>query len=77
MKLATIALASALALSSTLALAYTNHPRSGAGTYHGYHGYGHSYARARHYGYGSVHYDRTPGISTSLSGVGSSRRGGN
>jgi hypothetical protein len=36
MKLATIALASVLALSSTFALAYTSHHRT---YHHGYHGY--------------------------------------
>jgi hypothetical protein len=35
MKLTTIALASAFALSSTFALAYTNHHKSGARTHHG------------------------------------------
>jgi hypothetical protein len=35
MKLTTIALAAAFALSSTFALAYTNHHKSGATTHHG------------------------------------------
>jgi hypothetical protein len=35
MKLTTLALASALALSSTFALAYTNHYQSGVRTHHG------------------------------------------
>jgi hypothetical protein len=45
MKLATITLASALVLSSTFALAYTTHPRSGSGarTYQGYRGPYNSY----------------------------------
>jgi hypothetical protein len=38
MKLATIAMASAFALSSTLALAYTHHHRTYHHGYHGYHG---------------------------------------
>ena len=39
MKLATVALASAFALSSTFALAYTNHHRTyHHGYHHGYHG---------------------------------------
>ena len=38
MKLTTIALASAFALSSTFALAYTNHHRTHHHRYHGYHG---------------------------------------
>jgi hypothetical protein len=38
MKLATIALASAFALSSTFALAYTGHHRTYHHGYHGYHG---------------------------------------
>jgi uncharacterized membrane protein len=48
MKLATITLASALVLSSTIALAYTTHPRHGSGvrTYQGYRGPYSSYARS-------------------------------
>ena len=52
MKLATMALASAFMLSSTFALAYTNHHRSGVRTYH------RSYARMQPAGnyYGGNYY---------------------
>jgi hypothetical protein len=50
MKLATIALASVLALSSTVAFAYTGHHRTDRHGYHGYYGYrgtvGMSFARS-------------------------------
>ena len=57
MKLATVALASAFALSSTLALAYTNpnHHRSGVRTHHG--AIGMSYARTYR---GSMNYGGGP-----------------
>jgi hypothetical protein len=53
MKLATVALASAFALSSTFALAYTNHHRTYHHGYHHYHGtVGMNYGQYRGGSYG-------------------------
>jgi hypothetical protein len=70
MKLTTLALASAFALSSTLALAYT-HQRSGVRTHHGTVGMSRTH---RHTNAGNP--NGTPGGATSLSGTGSSQFGG-
>jgi hypothetical protein len=63
MKLATIALASVLALSSTFALAYTGHHRT---YHHGYHGY-HSY-RGGTVGMSSGRYRGSPNNAGGLVG---------
>lgn len=78
MKLATIALALAFALSSTFALAYTNQRsghRSGVGTQHGTVGMSSARTHRAFPNYGNP--NGSAGGPTSLSGVGSSRRGGN
>jgi hypothetical protein len=68
MKLATIALASAFALSGTIALAQTAH-RSGIKTHH-------RAATARMHGSNSGNPNGTAGGPTTLSGTGSSQFGG-
>jgi hypothetical protein len=72
MKLTTLALASAFALSSTLALAYT-HQRSGVRTHHGT--VGMSSGRT-HRNTNAGNPNGTAGGPTSLSGTGSSQFGG-
>jgi hypothetical protein len=75
MKLATIALASAFALSSTFALAYTRtHHKSGARTHHGT--VGMSSTRMNRPSMNSGNPNGTAGGATSLSGTGSSQFGG-
>jgi hypothetical protein len=74
MKLATIALASAFALSSTFALAYTSHHRSGVRTHHGTVGMSSARTHSRSTNYGNP--NGTAGGPTSLSGTGSSQFGG-
>jgi hypothetical protein len=74
MKLATIALASAFALSSTFALAYTKHHRSGVRTHHGTVGMSSARTQGRSMNYGNP--NGTAGGATSLSGTGSSQFGG-
>jgi hypothetical protein len=74
MNLATIALASAFALSSTFALAYTSHHRSGVRTHHGT--VGMSSARMHRGSMNSGNPNGAAGGPTSLSGTGSSQFGG-
>jgi hypothetical protein len=66
MNLATITLASAFVLSSTLALAYTTHPKHGTGvrTYQGYRGPYNSYVRGPSNSYGTYNsYGRSYGMN--------------
>ena len=76
MKLATIALASVFALSSTFALAYTHrtHHKSGVRTHQGTVGMSSARTNRPSMNYGNP--NGTAGGATSLSGTGSSQFGG-
>ena len=74
MKLTTIALASVFALSSTFALAYTSHHRSGVRTHHGTVGMSSARMHRPSMNYGNP--NGSAGGATSLSGTGSSQFGG-
>jgi hypothetical protein len=74
MKLTTIALASVFALSSTFALAYTSHHRSGVRTHHGT--VGMSSARMHRPSMNNGNPNGSAGGASSLSGTGSSQFGG-